>query len=141
MSTIPIYVSGLICVLFVIIWFLSKSFRKFIESISSLLSFLTIILALTVFIQLFYSVRVFKLQNDIDQKSQEAIFNSKMAALGSEIIANVRICEIILKNKELYGNAEKVPNNIFVYNTIQDALNSGLVTHHVLRNKLKWLFS
>lgn len=136
MSTIPIYISGVICVLLVIIWFQSKSFQKSIEYTSSLQSFLAIILALTVFIQLFYSVRVFKLQNDIDQKSQEAIFNSKMAALGSEIIANVRICEIILENKELYENAEKVPNNIFVYNTIQDALNSGLITHHVLRNKL-----
>lgn len=136
MNTILIIIMAAVFITAIIVWIFSQSVRSFIESNSSLFNFLAVILALSVFIQLFYSVNTFQLQNDINKKSQEAIFNSKMAALGSEIMANVKICEKILKNKELYENAENVPNNIFIYNTIQDAINTGLITNHFLRSKL-----
>ena len=119
----------IICVLVSILWFKKPSARKFIKDNGPLFSAIATLIALTVFIQ-FY--------RDNQEKSQEemAKHNSKMVALGSEIINNVELCNLFEAEKEGHLKGVEVPNIFFEYSVMSSMIMNGDITHHKLRAEL-----
>jgi hypothetical protein len=67
---------------------------------------------------------------------ERAKFNSRMTALGSEIINNIQICNLLNSERTDYLNGATVPGIRFDFSVTQDMIRTGEITHHKLRAEL-----
>lgn len=130
-----------ICVTVAIFWFANTKTKKFIVDIGPLLSVISSLLALTVFLQFYNEIE--KTKNESQEKRQEekARLNSKMVALGSEIINNIQLCNLFEAEKENQLKGIEVPNVFFEYSVMDNMIISGDITYHKLRSELSSLMA
>ncbi|PIF59814.1 hypothetical protein [Flavobacterium sp. 2] len=87
---------AIICIATSIFWFCNDKANKFIEDIGPLFSVIATILAVTIFLQFYNEFSKSKKEEEIKRLEERAIHNSKMVALGSEIINISQIAQIYL---------------------------------------------
>jgi hypothetical protein len=130
-----------LCVTITIFWFNSPKAKKFIDDIGPLFSVISSLLALTVFLQFYNEIE--KTKNESKEKRQEekARLNSRMVALGSEIINNIQLCNLLEDEKENHLKGIEVPNVLFEYSVTDNLVVSGDITYHKLRSELTSLMA
>lgn len=127
---------AIICITTSILWFCNDKANKFIEDIGPLFSVIATILAVTIFLQFYNEFSKSKKEEEIKRIEERARHNSKMVALGSEIINSIQICNLFESEKENHLKGEEVPNVYFEYSVSENMIINGDITHHKLRAEL-----
>lgn len=132
---------GLICLAVSILWFSDESAKKFINEIGPLLSIIATLLALTIFLQFYNEFEKTKKDTKVRKQEERAKLNSKMVALGSEIINNIQLCNLFIEDKPRHLTGNEVPNIYFEYSVMNNMVINGEINHHKLRSELTSLIS
>lgn len=128
--------AGLVCIAFIAIWWLIPSWRTNIEKIAPILSISASIATLTVFAQ-FYIIFSQAKTNELEKKQQSrAYFVGRITALNAEILANLKVCEIIQNDCRDFPKNLTTPGIKFSLITIRHLVETGEITHHSLRAEL-----
>lgn len=127
---------AIICIATSVFWFCNERFKKFIEDIGPLFSVLASLLAVTIFLQFYNDYSKSKKDEDLKKQEEKARHNSKMVALGSEIMNNIQICNLYDAERENHLTGKEVPNIYFEYSVIENMIINGDITHHKLRAEL-----
>nr|WP_199158973.1 hypothetical protein [Pedobacter sp. ASV2] len=126
----------LICILITVLWFQNESVKTFINEIGSLVTVLSSIIALSVFLQFYNEFKKARLENEEKLKLERATLNSKMVSLGTEILNNIMICNLFIGDKPAHLAGTEAPNITFEYSVMSTLLNNGDILHHKLRAEL-----
>ena len=132
---------GLICFAISIFWFRDVRAKKFVTDIGPLLSIIATLLALTIFLQFYNEFEKTKKDNEVKKQEERAKLNSKMVALGSEIVNNIQLCNLFNDDKQRHLTGNEVPNIYFEYSVMNNMVINGEITHHKLRAELTSLIS
>lgn len=127
---------AIICIATSILWFCNEKIKKFIEDIGPLFSVIATILAVTIFLQFYNEFSKSKKEEETKKCEEKAKHNSKMVALGSEIINNIQICNLFESEKENHLTGIEVPNIYFEYSVMENMIINGDITHHKLRAEM-----
>lgn len=132
---------ALICLAISILWLSSTNAKKIIEEINPLFSVIATVLALTIFLQFYNEVKKVNDENQQKRLVEKARLNSKMVALGSEIINNIQLCNLYESEKENHLKGIEVPNIFFEYSVMNSMIINGDITYHKLRAELTSLMA
>jgi fucose permease len=127
---------GILCVTIIILWFACPLSRSFFESLGSLFTLISSLLALTVFLNFYIEIEKAKNENEQKRKEEKMKFNSRMTALGSEIVNNIQLCDLFESERENHINGNEVPNLYFEYSVMSNMIINGDITYHKFRAEL-----
>jgi hypothetical protein len=136
MIKIILGIFGTLCISIIFSWFYSPYIKELILELNPLFSLIASLLALTIFLQFYYEFN--KAKNERKEKIAEgkAKMNSKMVALGSEIINNIQLCNLFESDKERHLQGVEVPNVYFEHSVSENMIINGEITFHKLRSEL-----
>lgn len=129
----------LICTTASVLWFSNVNAKNFIEDIGPLFSVIATLLALTIFLQFYNEFTKTKKEGEAKKQEEKARLNSKMVALGSEIINNIQLCNLFEAEKGNHLKGTEVPNIYFEYSVMNNMIINGDINHHKLRAELSSL--
>ncbi len=136
MITVTLAFLATLCVAIICLWITVPKWRSRIDELTSLLTCLSSIATLTVFLQFYQTWKLAAEASDAHNKEELAKFNSRMSALASEIVNNIEICNLFNSEKDRYLSGSTVPGIRFEFGVAQDMIRSGEITHHKLRAEL-----
>jgi len=132
---------GILCLTITILWFTYPKSKSFFESLGSLFTLVSSILALTIFLQFYVELEKAKSDNKQKRTEEKAKFNSRMTALGSELVNNIRLCNLYVAEKENNLKGIEVPSILFDYSVMNNMIINGDITSHKLRAELSSLLA
>ena len=103
----------LLCITSWFLWFYSPKAKNFIEVNGPLFSIIATLGGLAVFIQFYSEVEKSSRENQEKRQEEKAKLNSKMVALGSEIVNNIQLCNLFESEKDSNLKGVEVPNVLF----------------------------
>lgn len=132
---------AIICIMASVLWFSNAKAKKFIEDVGPLFSVIATLLALTIFLQFYNEFSKTKKEDEAKKQEERVRLNSKMVALGSEIINDIQLCNLFEAEKGNHLNGTEVPNIYFEYSVMSNMVINGDINHHKLRSELASLIT
>ena len=129
MSIWSIIILALLYVLVFLFWCLSKSVRSLSEKLGPLLNLLSIMAALTVFVQLYMTIDLFNVTKKLDYEDKIKHFEARMSTLETELQENLNVCKFMLENKDDIVREshliQTIPQTIFYFPMLEGSLRLG----------------
>lgn len=136
MTLTPIYVFVIASVVLVILWMIPRTRHK-TEKAGQLLSLLASVAAMTVFVELYWTVDQQKQARAKEQERESAESYARLSTLYSELAGDIQVCERIHRDRTNHLAAVTVPDNFFTFNSIEDILRTGRIRNHSIRNQIR----
>lgn len=138
---IPLSVLAVAFVVIVILWIASARFRDIVEKVRPLLDLLAICAALSVFVQLYYSIEQFETSQADERRAQESRLAAQLSALELELETDIVAATRILEGTKFNDNTHAM--NAFHFDATAHVLKHGLLLqrpHQVaLSNAHHWM--
>lgn len=129
----PVVLYGLIFLTCTIACARSKRVNDLAARIVPLLNLFSILAAIGVFIQLYYSVYQYNVaQLDTEQQASERML-SRLDTLETELLGNLSTCKSILRSPDVLTTGKTSVQDVFQFVMLEAMLASGEVTNKTLR--------
>jgi len=136
MSIWLIIVLALLFVSLFLLWCFSKSVRSSSEKLSPLLNLLSIMVALSVFVQLYITIDIFNETKKLDYEDKIKQFEARMTTLETELRGNLNVCKFILENQADVVRGSHLPQNYFYFPMLEGTLRLGEIVSKDLLGEL-----
>ena len=124
MNIWAIILLALLYVFMILFWCLSKSVRSYSGAIS-LLNLLSIMAALSVFVQLYMTIDLFNVTKKLEYEDKIKQFEARMSTLETELQGNLNVCSFILENQNEIARGSHIPQNHFYFPMLEGSLRLG----------------